>query len=145
MDVKAVGWECGLNSSGSRQGPVVSSCKRGKEPPGFTECSEFLEWLSNCSLLEKHSATNGYSKRVWIMVLWLRTGVRCLILRICFSHLLFTSFSFTGFRFNANEENTSRLNLRCFRSHFTAIMRSVSGNFLTYVVLLLNLTRLPSQ
>jgi hypothetical protein len=59
MDVREVGWECGLNSSGSGQGPIVSSCKHGNEPSGSIKCWEFLERLSNCSLLEKDSATNS--------------------------------------------------------------------------------------
>jgi hypothetical protein len=60
---------------------------------------------------------------------------------------LFTRFSFTEFRFNATEEYTSipGLNLRCFSSNFIAIMRSVSGNFLIYSVLLLNLSRAIAQ
>jgi hypothetical protein len=31
MDVGEVGWGCGLNSSGSRQGLVASSCEHGNE------------------------------------------------------------------------------------------------------------------
>jgi hypothetical protein len=34
---------CGLDESGSRQGPVVSSCEHGNEPSGSIKGGEFLD------------------------------------------------------------------------------------------------------
>jgi hypothetical protein len=39
---------CGLNSSGSSQGPVAGSCEHGNEPSGFIKCAEFSDWLIGC-------------------------------------------------------------------------------------------------
>jgi hypothetical protein len=33
--------KCGLDTSGSGDGPVVSSCEHGNEPPGSIKGSEF--------------------------------------------------------------------------------------------------------
>jgi hypothetical protein len=38
---------CGPNSSDSGQGPVVGCCHRGKEPLGFIQCREFIDWQRN--------------------------------------------------------------------------------------------------
>jgi hypothetical protein len=40
--------ECGLNSSGSGQGPVAGCCEHGNELPGSIKGGEFLDWLSDC-------------------------------------------------------------------------------------------------
>jgi hypothetical protein len=37
---------CGLNSSGSGQGPVVASCKHGNETSGSIKCIKFLNYLN---------------------------------------------------------------------------------------------------
>jgi hypothetical protein len=34
---------CGLQSSGSGQGPVEDFCEHGNEPPGSIKCGEFLD------------------------------------------------------------------------------------------------------
>jgi len=34
---------CGLDTSSSGQGPVVSSCEHGNEPSGSTKGGEFLD------------------------------------------------------------------------------------------------------
>jgi hypothetical protein len=39
---------CGLDASGSRQGPVVGSCERGNEPSGSIKGGEILDQLSDC-------------------------------------------------------------------------------------------------
>jgi hypothetical protein len=36
----------GLDSSGSRQGPVAGCCEDGNEPAGSIKGEEFLDWLS---------------------------------------------------------------------------------------------------
>jgi hypothetical protein len=41
-----MGW-CGLNSSGSGEGPVESSCEHNNEPSGCLKFWEILEDLSN--------------------------------------------------------------------------------------------------
>jgi hypothetical protein len=38
---------CGLDSSGSGQRPVASSCEHSIEPPGSIKGREFLVWLSD--------------------------------------------------------------------------------------------------
>jgi hypothetical protein len=40
MDLRESGWGCGLNSTGSRYGPVASCCGCGDEPSG--SCSTEL-------------------------------------------------------------------------------------------------------
>jgi hypothetical protein len=37
---------CGLDASGSRQGPVVGSCENGNEHLGSIKGRVFLDWLS---------------------------------------------------------------------------------------------------
>jgi hypothetical protein len=39
---------CGLDTSGSGQGPVADSYEHGNEPLGSTEGEEFLDQLSDC-------------------------------------------------------------------------------------------------
>jgi hypothetical protein len=34
---------CGLDSSGSEQGPVAGSCEHGNEPSGSVKVGEFLD------------------------------------------------------------------------------------------------------
>jgi len=34
---------CGLDLSGSEQGPVAGSCERGKESSGSTKCGKFID------------------------------------------------------------------------------------------------------
>jgi hypothetical protein len=36
---------CGLDPSGSGQGPVKVSCEHGNEPSSFIKDREFLDWL----------------------------------------------------------------------------------------------------
>jgi hypothetical protein len=43
---------CGLDASGSGQGPEAGCCEHGNEPPGSIEGGEF-DWLSDCQLLKK--------------------------------------------------------------------------------------------
>jgi len=40
------GWGWELDSSGSRQGPVMGSCERGNEPLGTIKGKEFLDQLN---------------------------------------------------------------------------------------------------
>jgi hypothetical protein len=40
--------ECGLNSSGSGQGPVVGYCEHGNGPSGSIKDGEILDQLSDC-------------------------------------------------------------------------------------------------
>jgi hypothetical protein len=35
--------KCGLDASGSRQGPVAGSCEHGSEPSGSIKGKEFLD------------------------------------------------------------------------------------------------------
>jgi hypothetical protein len=37
MDLREIGWGCGLDSTGSGQGPVASCCECSDEPSGATE------------------------------------------------------------------------------------------------------------
>jgi hypothetical protein len=37
MDLRKIHLVCGLNSSGSRWGPIVGSCEHGNEPSGSIE------------------------------------------------------------------------------------------------------------
>jgi len=39
---------CGLDASGSGQGPVVGCCEHGNETSGSVKGGEFLDKLSNC-------------------------------------------------------------------------------------------------
>jgi hypothetical protein len=39
---------CGLDSSGSGQGPMAGSCKQGNEHLGSMKVREFLDYLSSC-------------------------------------------------------------------------------------------------
>jgi hypothetical protein len=43
MELRDVGWEHGLDHSGSGQGQVASSCECGSELPGFINCGEFRD------------------------------------------------------------------------------------------------------
>jgi hypothetical protein len=43
MDLREVGWEHGLDRSGSGQGQLAGSCKCGNELYGFVKCGEFLD------------------------------------------------------------------------------------------------------
>jgi hypothetical protein len=38
---------CGLDSSGSGQGPVVGSCEHGNYPSGSIKGGEFLDYVSD--------------------------------------------------------------------------------------------------
>jgi hypothetical protein len=42
MNLREIGWEGGLCSSGSGQGPVVVSCEHGNELLGSMKGGEFL-------------------------------------------------------------------------------------------------------
>jgi hypothetical protein len=55
-DLREIGWDCGLDSSGSGQGPVAGSCEHGNQLSGSIKFWEFLEWLTDCWLLKKDSA-----------------------------------------------------------------------------------------
>jgi hypothetical protein len=44
---------CGMDSSGSRNWPVVGSCKNGNEASGSIKGGEFLGSLSDYKLLKK--------------------------------------------------------------------------------------------
>jgi hypothetical protein len=39
-----------------RIGPLASSCEHGNEPSGPIKCVKFLDYLSDCYLLQKDSA-----------------------------------------------------------------------------------------
>jgi hypothetical protein len=56
MNLREIGWGCGLDASGSEWGPVVGSCGHDNELLDPIKCSEFLDWVSNCRLLQKDSA-----------------------------------------------------------------------------------------
>jgi hypothetical protein len=43
---------CGLDASGSEQGPVAGCCKHGKEPSASTTVGKFLDCPSDCQLLK---------------------------------------------------------------------------------------------
>jgi hypothetical protein len=43
MDLRAVGWENGLDRSASGQGEVSGCCECGNEPSGSIKCGEFFE------------------------------------------------------------------------------------------------------
>jgi hypothetical protein len=44
MDLRDIGWRrCGLNASGSRQGPVAGPCEHGNEPSGSIKGGEFFD------------------------------------------------------------------------------------------------------
>jgi hypothetical protein len=43
MDLRKLGLDCGLDSSGSGQGPVAGSCEHSNEPSGFVKGKEFLD------------------------------------------------------------------------------------------------------
>jgi hypothetical protein len=47
---------CGLNSSGSEQGPVASSCEHGNEPSASIKDGEFFDYLSKYKLFKKDRA-----------------------------------------------------------------------------------------
>jgi hypothetical protein len=47
---------CGLDSSGSGQRPMASSCEHSNEPLGLIKDGKILNWLSNYQLLTKDSA-----------------------------------------------------------------------------------------
>jgi hypothetical protein len=55
MDFRdTMGWY-GLDSSGSRWGPVEGSCEYGNELSGSIKCWEILEWVSDWWVLKKDS------------------------------------------------------------------------------------------
>jgi hypothetical protein len=56
MDLREIGWESGLDSSGSGFGPVAGSCEHGNETTGSTKSGKFLDHLNECLLLKKDSA-----------------------------------------------------------------------------------------
>ena len=43
MNLQEVGWDHGMDRSGSGQGQVAGSCECGNETPGFIKFGEFLE------------------------------------------------------------------------------------------------------
>ena len=43
MNLPEVGWERGLDWSGSGEGQVVGSCEYGNEHSGSIKCGEFLD------------------------------------------------------------------------------------------------------
>jgi hypothetical protein len=45
-----------MDSTGSRLGSMVVSCKHGKEPSGYIKGREFLYQLSNYQILNEDSA-----------------------------------------------------------------------------------------
>jgi hypothetical protein len=47
---------CGLDSTGSGQGPVTDSSAYDNEPTGCIKCGDILGQLSNYQLLRKNSA-----------------------------------------------------------------------------------------
>jgi hypothetical protein len=54
----------GLDTPGSRQGPLEGFCEHGNEPSGFIQCCDFLGSLSNCWFIKKDSNSMecwGYS------------------------------------------------------------------------------------
>jgi hypothetical protein len=63
-----MGW-CGLDWSGSGEGPVEGACEHGNEPSGSIKCWEILEYLRNWRLLKEGSAQ-------WS---WLVTFCFCLV------------------------------------------------------------------
>jgi hypothetical protein len=52
MDFKETGWGCGLDSTGSRHGPMASCCECGDEPSGSyaTELVNCIFHGLNCNL-----------------------------------------------------------------------------------------------
>jgi hypothetical protein len=49
----------GLDSSGSRKGPVASFCGQGNEFPYPIKCGKFCDQLNNYRLLNKNSVPWG--------------------------------------------------------------------------------------
>ena len=49
-------WGHGLDSAGSGQGQVVSTCECGNEHSGSIKCGEFLDWVRTGQLLKKDCA-----------------------------------------------------------------------------------------
>jgi len=47
---------CGLDSSGSGQGPVADSCERGNEPSSSIKGEKFLDWLRDYEFFKMDSA-----------------------------------------------------------------------------------------
>jgi hypothetical protein len=64
MDLRETGWGCGLDSTGSRLGPVVSCCERGDEPSG--SCAMELVSLS-IYLQRLYSVTVMYVLHCYIL------------------------------------------------------------------------------
>jgi hypothetical protein len=46
MDLRETGFEGGLDSSSSRQGPVAGSCEHGNEPSGSIKDEDLLVYMS---------------------------------------------------------------------------------------------------
>jgi hypothetical protein len=49
-------WECGLDTSGLRYGPVAGFYEDSNEPSGSVKGGEFIDQLNDCELLKKDSA-----------------------------------------------------------------------------------------
>jgi hypothetical protein len=47
---------CGLDISGSGQGPVAGCCEHGDEPSGSVKGAIFLDQLSDCQVLKEDIA-----------------------------------------------------------------------------------------
>jgi len=46
---------CGVDSSGSGQGPVTGSSGHSNEPSGSIKGGKYLDWMSDCQFLGKDS------------------------------------------------------------------------------------------
>jgi hypothetical protein len=57
MNLREVGWGCGLDRSRSGQEQAADSCECGNEPSGSIKCREFLDYLRTCWLFRKDSAS----------------------------------------------------------------------------------------
>jgi hypothetical protein len=56
MNLRETVVTCGLDSSASGQGPVIGSCKHGKEPSGSIKGGKFIDQLNDYWFLKKDSA-----------------------------------------------------------------------------------------
>ena len=54
MDLQEEG--LGLDRSGSGQGQMAGTCKRGNEPSGSVSCGEFLDWKTHQVLKKDYAA-----------------------------------------------------------------------------------------
>jgi hypothetical protein len=57
MHLRGIGLEYGLDSCGSGYRKFVGSCEHGNEPSSSVIYWEFVEWLSDCRLIKKDSAS----------------------------------------------------------------------------------------